>query len=353
MDYHRNEVAVCPVDDKDIQFLVCLKERGNPDAKIHLWEIRGPAIRRVKDYSLIGWEEGIYKRDIQRHFQAPFHTLNAMTLGVHLMSLAKATSNNIGGDITIVTVTPASGMRARSKEEVKELENRVALFDSLLDALRLQLSDTSITIDDYDATLTEFHVIASEAHQSLIAQALERKFVGGKLDLSLLEDPYSKLPSFEDSLRSMQTGAEQLKAARLSRKDLAETSLTLSNLIGAIVQMVKILYEQKVITIDDKDPLADSLLKASTGGRRIVDSLAEQRSNNVETISAADASEIYKLYSVEVLTPALEVLERLGVLLEKADPLAIPVLNALRAALVLICDMNFTRTVNTGFSEQT
>lgn len=39
LDYHGHEVALCPVAERDIHFLVCLKQANNPAADVHLWVI--------------------------------------------------------------------------------------------------------------------------------------------------------------------------------------------------------------------------------------------------------------------------------------------------------------------------
>ena len=71
LDFHKHEVRRYPVPRgyaKLNYFVVCVKPKQSAD--IFLWEIRGSVILPADEYSLFGINEGIYKHEIRRMYDA-------------------------------------------------------------------------------------------------------------------------------------------------------------------------------------------------------------------------------------------------------------------------------------------
>lgn len=136
---------------------------------------RGTAIKRVDTYALIGWEEGIYRHDIDRHYRDNEKNLFSMLVGVHVLLLARDTSNHVGGPVKIV-VASRDGFRSIAREDAAELEKRVADFDIKLDALRLRVSDTAIPLPEFNQTLSDFQQSVLDLRLVLTGDILLTKF---------------------------------------------------------------------------------------------------------------------------------------------------------------------------------
>ena len=142
-DYHENEVKYYPADsadDKLNHFLVCIRPNNRSD--IFLWELRGTAIVPVADYTLMGVTASIYQHELKRLYpdKEKIDRAQAMTLAVHLFSLAKATSNYIGGQTRIVFVGP-DGMDLRPSEDVAKIEQRIDEINRSLGSIMLEMAN--------------------------------------------------------------------------------------------------------------------------------------------------------------------------------------------------------------------
>lgn len=332
MDYHRHEVAVCPAEDKDIQFLVCLKEWSDPTAQIHLWEIRGPAVRRVKEYSLIGWEEAIYKHDIQRMYQQDEPTLFSMLLGVHLFLLAKATSNNIGGATKIVIVT-CDGMSAIAPQNVAELDQRVALFDVMLDALRLRLSDTSISPDEFEDGLNEFRDTMIYWHLQYLMYVAKAQADRLLADPNSPDDPYFSLPPFE-KMMSLERVSRHT-AISVHAYSLGEVSRDLALSTREVIKASHEAYLQGSLTLEQKDRIAELLKGVAEGGKRGTEMIKALNAQGMCLFPDVTSAEISKLFSEEVIAPYLQLESELSKLPDTCTAPIRASLESVRMSLLL------------------
>jgi hypothetical protein len=155
-DYHDNEVALYPSDsasEKLNDFLVCIKPKGSPD--IFLWEIRGTAVTPMSNHTLMGIGASIYKHELSRLYRPLLSANQSVLLGVHLFSLAKATSNYVGGPIEIIFVGE-SGMTVHASKDVLEMEEKVAQFNSKIADLILACPDIALSEFFLDQMLVDF-----------------------------------------------------------------------------------------------------------------------------------------------------------------------------------------------------
>jgi hypothetical protein len=145
IDFHQNEVRLYPADsesEKFCEFLVCVKPRGIED-RFFLWQLRGPTISPVGDYALIGISAAIYTHELGRLYRQSLSMGQAVLLAIHLLSLAKATSNYVGGETDIVVLRPTS-LRPYSHEDIQILESRIQAFNRQIAKLVLACPDHNI-----------------------------------------------------------------------------------------------------------------------------------------------------------------------------------------------------------------
>lgn len=347
LDYHRHEVAVCPAEDKDIQFLICLKQKHDLEAEIHLWTVRGSAIKRVRDYALIGWEEGIYRHDIDRHYRGGEKNLYSMLVGVHVLMLARETSNNVGGPIKIVAATPI-GFRAVAPEDAEELERRVADFESTLDALRLRICDTTIPLDDFNQGVSNFQTAVLNLRTTLTCDVILSKFTRFKdapknVDelpafLPALFDPYLGLPTLDESIRAFRAAWNSVTVNRRGKRDLALASYYLSHVSHAMVETTGAAYQAKVITLEQRRELARRLHQISEAGGSVLNDL---KKINSDPVPDAQVNDVYARLTEQVVDPLLVVVSDLTKLPEPSNEHANQLNQSLYSALLSIFTMAF------------
>lgn len=169
LDYHSTHVAMAygSQPPQPLDFLLCLKRKNDPN--IILWELRDTDIIPTEGYSLLGWEEPIYEYEVKWLYRDGLRISQAALLGIRLFSMAKETSNYIGGDTQLIVVT-ASGMTAVDQQQVNTLEDRVETFNAGIARLVLDLPDTSIDQKEFAEYLTEFKRLAMNTRESYIGE---------------------------------------------------------------------------------------------------------------------------------------------------------------------------------------
>jgi hypothetical protein len=156
LDFHRNEVESYPAatpDDKLNHLLVCITSKYT--AESFLWELRGSAIVPVKDYALLGIGEAIYHHELKKLHTANISDQQAAVLGIHLISLAKATSNYVGGETQVAHLNQR-GAFIVSQGFVAETEQLLEEFNKRLAACVLTFPDFSVNIESFRGLLDEF-----------------------------------------------------------------------------------------------------------------------------------------------------------------------------------------------------
>ena len=141
---------------------------------MYLWHSMSSSVTTVDKYSLIGWDEAIYKHEVKRLYHENAPALRCILLGVHLFSLGKATSNYIGGPTQIVGLLDTSrwakahpkirqayelatkSVWVEDQQRVSELEQRMMDLDTMMSELLLDCADTTIHSKVFAGNLDKF-----------------------------------------------------------------------------------------------------------------------------------------------------------------------------------------------------
>lgn len=194
LDFHENEIALYPADirsDNLNHCLVCIKPKGSPD--IFLWELRGSVIVPVNDYALLGHDVAIYKHEIKKLYRRKPHGLRAVLIGIHLFSLAKETSNYVGGPTDVIFVRD-SGMWPEQEQRIRKLTEHMETFNRMTAELLLECADT-VTVDEAFANrLNRFQEKVTELREEYIRDAVRAAHVAGTYGGDL-KPPYYDYPA--------------------------------------------------------------------------------------------------------------------------------------------------------------
>jgi len=153
--YHEVYVALSPADpaDKHLAFIVCVKNKSRPE--VFLWRVSDLRVSAVRDKTLLGWEEAIYWHEVDHLYQPNWVSNHAILLGLHLFTIAKATSNYISGPTKVLLVCDR-GVFTIPPDDVEELERMLSGFNKKVDELRLILPNTTIPFAEFAAFVRQF-----------------------------------------------------------------------------------------------------------------------------------------------------------------------------------------------------
>jgi hypothetical protein len=157
LDYHDNEVRIYPADSNNGRFfesIICIKPKG-VEGQFFLWKLAGPIIMPVGDYALIGISAAIYTHELGRLYRSRISAGQAVLLAIHLLSLAKATSNYVGGETDIVVLRPDK-LHPYSCDDIRLLESRIEAFNRQMAKLVLACPDHTIPVAEFRALLNVF-----------------------------------------------------------------------------------------------------------------------------------------------------------------------------------------------------
>ena len=156
LDFYDNEIRLYPADlptDKLNDFLICIKPKDTRD--VFLWEVHGPTIVPVGNHALLGVTAAIYTHELCKLYRPQLSMSQAILLGIHLFSLAKATSNYVGGETDIILVRNTK-IWAFDREETHVLEQRISALNQKVAELVLALPDSAMRGDELKALLLKF-----------------------------------------------------------------------------------------------------------------------------------------------------------------------------------------------------
>lgn len=103
-----------------------------------------------------------------------------------------------------------------------------------------------------------------------------------------------------------------------------------------VIKAVGQAYDQKLITLEQKDHLADILLNIAKGGQRGVAAIDALEKSGVTTLNGPNAEALSKIFTDEVVGPFLQLLTELGKLSDSSSAAIRAALVSVRTAIVLL-----------------
>lgn len=176
---------------EDFAFLVCVKDKAREE--IGLWELRDTAVLPVESYSLIGWEEALYHHEVAWLYRGRPWIGQGIQLGLRLFTMAKATSNYIGGSTQVIVVRD-NGMHVEDPKDIRELEERIAQFNEALADIVLACPDLSIHHGGFSELLAVFEDTVISLREYYFHDTAEAMLGRALADPSYRGDSYAKLP---------------------------------------------------------------------------------------------------------------------------------------------------------------
>lgn len=138
-------------------------------------------------------------------------------------------------------------------------------------------------------------------------------------------------------------GPKQLQSAAEAAKDLGGAT---RDTIAAVSKA----YAQNLITLEQKDKLADILSVIARGGQKGVDAIDALNKSGVTTLSGSNAIALNKLFDTEVVTPFLQLLTEIAGLSASASAAIQVSIASLRTILLLFSQKigraDVERTIN-------
>lgn len=146
--YTQGPIQNYPSDaDKVLDFIICLRDKMSKS--IFLWRAAGTVVEPIEYYDLIGWDEPLYKYEATRLYEKGQATkLSAITLGIHLLSIGKATAISIEEPFQVIGISKKQ-VWIETQTFVESIARRVSRVNSTLSKLiistpNLHVSDTTL-----------------------------------------------------------------------------------------------------------------------------------------------------------------------------------------------------------------
>jgi len=153
--YHTSHVSVYPAsdDEKDMSFLICARDRLS--SQIYLWRLDGITAKTVDGYEVIGCGELLYKHEARKLYRTTANASQATMIGLHLLSIGKATNYYIDDPFQVLTVHKG-GILIENPQRILALQETVRETDQKYDNLLMSAYDVAASPDSIETALTQF-----------------------------------------------------------------------------------------------------------------------------------------------------------------------------------------------------
>jgi hypothetical protein len=153
--YTRGQIQNYPTDvDKVLDFIICLRHKITK--AIYLWRASGTVVEPIEYYDLIGWDEPLYKYEAERLYEKNRATkISAITLGLHLLSMGKATAISIDEPFQVIGISKEQ-IWVELPRFIDSLAHKVERVNSTLSKLIISASKLSLSDQAFDNALKRF-----------------------------------------------------------------------------------------------------------------------------------------------------------------------------------------------------
>lgn len=124
-----------------------------------------------------------------------------------------------------------------------------------------------------------------------------------------------------------------------TKKSLAVASEAAKDIAGGTRDTIKAVgqaFDKKLITLEQKDKLADLLIAISKGGQKGVAAISALEASGVTELDLNQASALNALFDTEVITPFLDLISELAKLSPSQSAAIRAALSGVRVAILLL-----------------
>lgn len=153
---YTTDVVMCypaELQEKILRFVVCLRDKAN--RSIYLWKTDGNTAEAVDDFVLVGWEERLYQHEAKRLFHKEMNRAQSTVMGLHLLSLGKATSSYIGDPFQAIIVSGGRTL-VETQERVETIGKQIQRVNATLSKVIISAPNLELPDGELDKALKNF-----------------------------------------------------------------------------------------------------------------------------------------------------------------------------------------------------
>ena len=186
-DFYRVDVPLAGDDKSFILFVVA----SIPTTREYeVWTSKQARLKPLGKADLIGWDESLYYRSIDRH--QGIGVAQAVLTAIHTITIAEETSNCVRSPF-VVAVVNDNGIAIEDPSYVDMLRARLVEYEKRLNAVFLACADTSVHKDTLNERLSAFAKEATQLHENYMLQAVQHQ-VSKLMTGEISGDAYPKIP---------------------------------------------------------------------------------------------------------------------------------------------------------------
>ncbi len=153
--YTQGPIQNYPSDvDKVLDFIICLRNKATK--AIYLWRTSGTVVEPIEYWDLIGWDDPLYKYEAERLYEKDHVTkLSAITLGLHLLAIGKATARNIDEPFQVIGISKEQ-VWIEPQGDVQSLTEKINRVNNTLSRLIISTPNLSVPMSEFEVALQNF-----------------------------------------------------------------------------------------------------------------------------------------------------------------------------------------------------
>ena len=149
-----------------------------------------PRLCRLETSKLLGWDETLYYRSLEKMVGPETPLFHAVLVGIHTLVVAEETSNSVRGPMA-VSVLSRRGIFEEPQEDLKATVDRMKQYENEISKLFVLYSDVTTPSIEFEDQLEEFSRRAVALRKTHVETEVRRMFNSG---FDTRNWPYVKFP---------------------------------------------------------------------------------------------------------------------------------------------------------------
>ena len=159
LDFYSSNVAVA--EDKSLSMFLAAAFRAT--GEFGVWLQRYVTLVPITEPTLEGWAHKLYEKTLERVCHAELTTEQATLAGIHVLSVAEATSNYVRGPMSVVVIDER-GIQPEESEYIKDMAERFSSYEDKLSRIFLTCANTTVEAVALEDLIEEFKRDAVALH---------------------------------------------------------------------------------------------------------------------------------------------------------------------------------------------